>query len=87
MTHFVILLPTALVLFMTIPGLSAFYAGIVKRKNMLSVLMQCFSLTCVMSVLWYAVGYSLSFSSGGAFPGVLGGLDKVFLAVVTKAAV
>ena len=87
MTHFVILLPTALVLFMTIPGLSAFYAGIVKRKNMLSVLMQCFSLTCVMSVLWYAVGYSLSFSSGGAFPGVLGGLDKVFLAGVTKAAV
>jgi Amt family ammonium transporter len=60
---------------MTIPGLSAFYAGIVKRKNMLSVLMQCFSLTCVMTILWYAVGYSLCFSSAGN--AVIGGLDKV----------
>jgi ammonium transporter len=75
----------ALVLFMTIPGLSAFYAGIVKRKNMLSVLMQCFSLTCLMTLMWYSVGYSLSFSELGN--GVLGGLDKAFLAGVTKASV
>jgi ammonia channel protein AmtB len=67
---------------MTIPGLSCFYAGIVKRKNMLSVLMQCFSLTCLMTLLWYAVGYSLSFSSAGN--SVIGGLDKVFLAGITK---
>ena len=72
---------------MTIPGLSAFYAGIVKRKNMLSVLMQCFSLTCIMTLLWYVVGYSLCFSSGGAMPGILGGLDKAMLAGVTKAAI
>ena len=72
---------------MTIPGLSAFYAGIVKRKNMLSVLMQCFSLTCIMTLLWYVVGYSLCFSAGGAVPGILGGLDKAMLAGITKAAV
>ena len=70
---------------MTIPGLSAFYAGIVKRKNMLSVLMQCFSLTCVMTLLWYVVGYSLCFS--GAGNGILGGLDKILMAGVTKASV
>jgi|TARA_B110000977_G_scaffold17311_1_gene21051 Amt family ammonium transporter len=74
-----------LVLFMTIPGLSAFYAGIVKRKNMLSVLMQCFSITCVMTLLWYGVGYSLCFSEMGN--GVLGGLDKVFLQGITKASI
>ena len=81
----VTLISTALVLFMTIPGLSAFYGGIVKRKNMISVLMQCFSLTCVMTLLWYSVGYSLSFSELGN--GVLGGLDKAFLAGVTKASI
>lgn len=70
---------------MTIPGLSAFYAGLVKRKNMLSVLMQCFSLTCVMTLLWYTVGYSLCFSEAGN--GILGGLDKAFLAGITKASV
>ena len=70
---------------MTIPGLSAFYAGIVKRKNMLSVLMQCFSLTCLMTILWYTVGYSLSFSDAGN--SIIGGLDKAFMAGITKASV
>ena len=69
---------------MTIPGLSAF-SRLVKRKNMLSVLMQCFSLTRAMTLLWYVVGYSLCFS--GAGNGILGGLDKVLMAGVTKASV
>jgi len=75
------------VLFMTIPGLSLFYAGLVRRKHMLSVLMQCFMTTCVMSILWTVCGYSLSFSTAG--PGTLapfvGGLDKAFLNGVTDA--
>ena len=54
---------------MTIPGLSLFYAGLVRRKHMLSVLMQCFMTTCVMSILWTVCGYSLSFSTAG--PGTL----------------
>lgn len=76
-----ILTATALVLFMTIPGLSLFYAGLVRNKNVLSVLMQCFALTCLMSVLWYVAGYSLAFSEGSAF---VGGLDNLFMAQVTK---
>ena len=76
-----ILTATALVLFMTIPGLSLFYAGLVRTKNVLSVLMQCFALTCLMSVLWYVAGYSLAFSEGSAF---VGGLDNLFMAQVTK---
>ena len=56
---------TALVLFMTLPGLALFYAGLVRSKNVLSILMQCFAITCVVSVLWLAVGYSLAFSDGG----------------------
>ena len=76
-----ILTATALVLFMTIPGLSLFYAGLVRSKNVLSVLMQCFALTCLMSVLWYVAGYSLAFSEGSAF---VGGLDNLFMAQVTK---
>lgn len=76
-----ILTATALVLFMTIPGLSLFYAGLVRGKNVLSVLMQCFALTCLMSVLWYVLGYSLAFSEGNAF---VGGLDNLFMAEVTK---
>lgn len=58
---------TALVLFMTIPGLSLFYAGMVRSKNVLSVLMQCFAITGVMSILWYMFGYSLSFDTSGLF--------------------
>ena len=60
---------TALVLFMTIPGLSLFYAGLVRVKNVLSVLMQCFALTALMSVLWFVVGYTLAFGSAGVEQG------------------
>jgi Amt family ammonium transporter len=58
-----ILTSTALVLFMTIPGLSLFYAGLVRSKNVLSVLMQCFALTCLMSLVWFALGYTIAFGS------------------------
>lgn len=71
-----ILTATALVLFMTLPGLSLFYAGLVRSKNVLSVLMQCFAVACMASLIWLAVGYSLSFSEGNAF---IGGLDRTFL--------
>jgi Amt family ammonium transporter len=71
-----ILTSTALVLFMTIPGLSLFYAGLVRTKNVLSVLMQCFSITCVVSMLWLIVGYSLAFSDGNAF---IGGFSNVLM--------
>jgi ammonium transporter, Amt family len=71
---------TALVLFMTIPGLSLFYAGMVRSKNILSVLMQCFAITGLMTVLWALYGYSIAFGGDGAF---WGGLDKAFLKGVT----
>ena len=67
---------TALVLFMTIPGLSLFYAGMVRSKNVLSVLMQCFAITSLMSILWALYGYSIAFGGDGAF---WGGLSKMFL--------
>lgn len=70
---------TALVLFMTIPGLSLFYAGMVRSKNVLSVLMQCFAITALMSVLWTIFVYTLSFSDGGAFNPWIGGLENLFL--------
>lgn len=88
-----ILISSALVLFMTIPGLAAFYAGLVRRTNTLSVLIQCFALTAHMSVLWMLCGYSLSFSSVGMKEGVvglasfIGGLDKVALAGVSMTSV
>ena len=72
-----ILTSTALVLFMTIPGLSLFYAGLVRAKNVLSVLMQCFAITCLMSILWLMLGYSLAFSDGND---LVGGLSKVMFA-------
>jgi len=67
---------TALVLFMTIPGLSLFYAGMVRSKNVLSVLMQCFAITSLMTILWVIYGYSMAFGGAGAF---WGGLSKAFL--------
>jgi Amt family ammonium transporter len=76
---------TALVLFMTIPGLSLFYAGMVRAKNALSVMMQCFTLTCLMTILWVVYVYSLAFGADiGSF---IGGLDKMFMAGVTVDAV
>ena len=74
---------TALVLFMTVPGLSLFYAGMVRSKNVLSVLMQCFAITGLMSLLWAFYGYSLAFEDGGALNGFVGGLGKAFLSGVT----
>ena len=68
---------TALVLFMTLPGLALFYGGLVRARNVLSVLMHCISIACLMSVLWLALGYSIAFGSGGS--GLWGGLDKAFL--------
>jgi Amt family ammonium transporter len=72
-----ILTSTALVLFMTLPGLALFYGGLVRSKNVLNVLMQCFSIACVSSLLWYLAGYSIAFAPGNGF---IGGLDRVGLA-------
>ena len=74
---------TALVLFMTIPGLSLFYAGMVRSKNVLSVLMQCFAITGLMSILWALYLYSLAFEDGGGMNAFVGGLSKAFLSGVT----
>lgn len=71
---------TALVLFMTIPGLSLFYAGMVRSKNALSVMMQCFAITCLVTVLWALYAYSLAFGEGGAY---VGDLSKMFMAGVS----
>ena len=60
-----ILTSTALVLFMTLPGLALFYAGLVQSKNVLSVMMHCFAIACLVSVLWLAGAYSLAFGDGG----------------------
>lgn len=76
-----VLTSTALVLFMTLPGLSLFYGGLVRTKNVLSVLMQCFVITCVVSILWLVAGYSLAFSEGNAF---IGGLDNLMLANIAE---
>jgi len=73
---------TALVLFMTIPGLSLFYAGMVRSKNVLSVLMQCFAITSLMTVLWVLYLYSLAFTDGGSMNFLIGSLDKAFLSGV-----
>lgn len=74
-----ILTSTALVLFMTIPGLSLFYAGLVRSKNVLSVLMQCFAITCLVSILWLAGVYSFIFADGGDLQKIIGGAGKAFL--------
>jgi len=76
-----ILTATALVLFMTIPGLSMFYAGIVRSKNVLSILMQCFAITCLVSILWLVYLYSLAFGEGNIW---IGDLSKAFMAGVGK---
>lgn len=75
-----ILTATALVLFMTIPGLSLFYGGLVRTKNVLSVLMQCFAITCVASLVWLILGYSLAFGDGGSANALIGGLDNILFA-------
>ena len=77
-----IMTATALVLMMTIPGLSLFYAGLVRTKNVLSVLMQCFTITCLMSVLWMFIGYSLAFGDGGSMNAFIGGTSNFMLAAI-----
>ena len=71
---------TVLVLFMTIPGLSLFYAGMVRSKNVLSVMMQCFAITCLMTILWALYVYSLAFGDGGSMNGFWGGFSNALLA-------
>ena len=81
---------TALVLLMTIPGLSLFYAGMVRSKNVLSVMMQCFAITCLVSVLWALFGYSMAFDTSNMSKGVtnmysfIGSLNKAFLGGVGR---
>lgn len=77
-----IMVATALVLFMTLPGLALFYGGLVRARNVLSVLMHCYALACLMSVLWLALGYSIAFGNGSS--GLWGGFDKAFLAGVSS---
>ncbi len=79
-----LLTSTALVLFMTIPGLSLFYAGLVRSKNVLSVLMQCFTITCLASLVWLVFGYSLAFGEGNS---LVGDFSNLFLKEVTRDAV
>ena len=78
-----ILTSTALVLLMTLPGLALFYGGLVRRKNILSILMQCFAIAGVSSILWFVLGYSLAFGEGNAW---IGDFSKVLMAGVTKGA-
>ena len=69
-----IITSTALVLFMTLPGLALFYAGLVRASNILSVLMQCFTIACISSIAWLVIAYSIAFSGDGAYFGDLGNL-------------
>jgi len=78
---------SALVLFMTLPGLALFYAGLVRSKNVLSVLMQCIAITCVVTLAWVVAGYSLAFGDGGTLNDWYGGWDKSFLAGIAVATV
>ena len=72
-----VLVSTALVLFMTLPGLALFYSGLVRSKNVLSVLMQCFTIACLMSILWLVLAYGLAFGDGGGMNQFVG-LGKFF---------
>ncbi len=77
------LVSTALVLFMTIPGLALFYGGLVRTKNMASVLTQVFAIVCIAAIFWVTIGYSLAFTNGGGLNAYIGGFSKAFLAGVT----
>lgn len=79
-----ILTATALVLFMTLPGLALFYGGLVRSKNVLSVLMQCFAITCVATIIWVIVGYSIAFGDGGSGNAYWGGLSRAFLSGMSR---
>ena len=75
---------TGLVLMMTIPGLALFYAGMVRKKNVLATMAQCMAATFLVSILWAAIGYSLAFTGDGAY---IGGLDRIFLNGITLDAI
>ncbi|MEZ5855439.1 MAG: ammonium transporter [Hyphomicrobiaceae bacterium] len=77
------MIATVLVLLMTIPGLALFYGGLVRSKNMLSVLMQVFAITSMVCIVWVVYGYSMAFTGGGSLNQWVGGLDKLFLRGVT----
>jgi len=77
------LISTVLVILMTIPGLALFYGGLVRSKNMLSVLTQVFTIFCLIAVLWVVYGYSLAFTAGGGLNDFIGGLDRLFLKGLT----
>ncbi|HEX2840627.1 ammonium transporter [Hyphomicrobium sp.] len=80
-------LATIVVLLMTVPGLALFYGGLVRSKNMLSILMQVFAITCMVAIIWVTYGYSMAFTNGGALNDYVGGFSKMFLAGVTPASV
>lgn len=80
-----ILVATALVLFMTLPGLALFYGGLVRSRNVLSVFMQCFSIACLMSVLWLSFGYSIAFGDSGN--GYWGGISHIFLSGIDSSTI
>jgi ammonium transporter, Amt family len=77
---------TAIVLMMTIPGLALFYGGMVRKKNVLTLVMQAFAITCLITLIWFVAGYSLAFTEGGAFNAYVGGLSKALLNGVDKEA-
>jgi ammonium transporter, Amt family len=74
---------TALVLMMTIPGLALFYGGMVRKKNILTIVMQCFATTCIITVVWMVIGYSLAFTDGGGMQKYLGGMSQFMLKAMT----
>ena len=78
------LVSSALVLMMSVPGLALFYGGLVRTKNMLSVLMQVLTIVCVAALVWFGWGYSMAFTSTGSpFPSLFGGLDKASIMPIT----
>ena len=82
-----IMTSTALVLFMTVPGLALFYGGLVRSRNVLSILMQCFAISAIATLVWLVCGYSLAFSDGGAANALIGGLSKVMFSGVLEGSV
>ncbi|MFM7084390.1 MAG: ammonium transporter [Hyphomicrobium sp.] len=78
---------TTMVLLMTVPGLALFYGGMVRTKNMLSMLMQVFTITCLVAILWLTCGYSMAFTNGGALNDYVGGFSKAFLAGVSPSSI
>ena len=78
---------SALVLLMTVPGLALFYGGLVRTKNMLSMLMQVFYTVCIVCIIWVLYGYSMAFTEGTSFNAFVGGFSKAFLAGVTPESV